>query len=238
MKTPTLLLSLTLSLVTAGCIDTKDVGVESDSSSGGSSSEDSGASMTSGASAAGSTSGSASDTATSTTTTAGSESGDTEAGVTSLVIGTDSSGGTESSTGSDTDGGEDQVLCEDSGGLWEVMSCGHYMCGLPPECAAIVPGCDCGEHQVFVEGLGCRVGAECDPYEFDCGKELCLAPEHFCDVTIPGPKGPTNYECVDMPAACDGNYSCACLDAEGLVAPGECDEELKVGAITVTTGKP
>lgn len=253
MKTPTLLLSLTLSLVAAGCIDTKDVGVESDASSGGSSSGDSGASMTSGASAAGSTSSAASDTVTasgtSTTTatasgtaTAATQSGGdtgvvTMATATASGSDTDSFGGSESSSGSETDGGE-EALCEASGGGWVLETCGHFVCGLAQDCQAVIPGCDCGEHQVFVEGLGCQVGAECEPYEFDCGEELCLAPNHFCDVSIPGVKGPTNYECIDMPVECEGNYSCACLDAQGLVEPGECEEEFKVGAITVTTAKP
>lgn len=230
MKTPTLLLALTLSLVAGGCIDTKDVGVESDASSGGSTSEGSGAS---GASGAASTSGASSSTATTLTTASGGESnGETDAGVTTLVS------GTESSTGSDTDGGEAEELCVASGGGWEPEACGDYVCGLPQDCDAVIPGCDCGEHRVFIEGVGCQVGDECEPYEFDCGEELCLAPNHYCDVSIPGVKGPTSYECADMPVDCEGDYSCECLDAQGLVAPGECEMGPEVGAITVTTAKP
>ena len=243
MKTSTLLLSLTLSLVAAGCIATKDVGVESDASSGGSSSEGSGASMTSGASAAGSTSGAASDTVTAsgtaTTTAAGSESGaETEVGETTLFEGTESSSGTESSTesstGSDTDGGGEQVQCEDSGGIWEVMSCGHYTCGLPPECAAIVPGCDCGVGSTFVEGAGCEPSKDCEAVAFGCGPELtCSAPTQFCDVLIPGVKGAeTSYDCLDTPDSCSDAYTCGCIGGAG-----DCEKGLE-GGLTVTLAAP
>jgi hypothetical protein len=52
-------------------------------------------------------------------------------------------------------GASEEELCTSSGGTWEPTSCGHYSCGLPPECAAVIPGCDCGPTQNFFPGSGC-----------------------------------------------------------------------------------
>lgn len=52
-------------------------------------------------------------------------------------------------------------LCTATGGTWEEMSCGHYVCGMPPACAAVVPGCDCGSDGVFVDGVGCQASDAC-----------------------------------------------------------------------------
>lgn len=30
-----------------------------------------------------------------------------------------------------------------------------YLCGLPPACTAVIPGCDCGSDANFVPGAGC-----------------------------------------------------------------------------------
>lgn len=254
MKTSTLLLSLSLSLVATGCIETKDVGVESDASSGGSSSDESGAPMTSGAGASetASTSGPTSDTVTAsgTATTTATDSGTaTEAtqsggdtGVVTMATATasdsdtDTAGGSESSSGSDTDGGGEQVLCEDSGGIWDVGSCGHYTCGLPPECAAVVPGCDCGVGSTFVEGAdgGCGPSEECEVVAFACGPDLtCSAPTEFCDVLIPGvPGATTSYDCLDTPDSCSDAYTCGCVGGAG-----DCEKGPE-GGLTVTIAAP
>lgn len=53
-------------------------------------------------------------------------------------------------------GGSDaQALCEDTGGVWDPTSCGHYSCGNAPSCDAIIPGCNCGSFSVFDEAAGC-----------------------------------------------------------------------------------
>ena len=52
-------------------------------------------------------------------------------------------------------------LCVATGGWWDVNSCGHYWCGLPPDCDAIIPGCDCGEGRSFAAGTGCFDDESC-----------------------------------------------------------------------------
>lgn len=246
MKTPTAFLLLTLSLVVGGCIDTKDVGVESDASSGGSAGEGSAGSMTSGASESGS-SGSASSgttasgtatatesgTATATTQTGGETGVVTMATATASDSDTDTFGGSESSTGSDTDGGGEQALCEDSGGAWDVKSCGHYTCGLGPDCDAIVPGCNCGVGSSFVEGSGCEPSEDCEGVEFACGPELtCSAPSQFCDVFFPGVKGAdVSYNCQPTPETCADAYTCACIDTD--IMADECEEGPE-GGVTIS----
>jgi hypothetical protein len=57
--------------------------------------------------------------------------------------------------------GTEAALCEDTGGIWDPLSCGHCSCGFPPECAAIIPGCNCGPGKNFVAGLGCVDDPDC-----------------------------------------------------------------------------
>ena len=49
----------------------------------------------------------------------------------------------------------EQALCESTGGVWDPLSCGHWQCGQPPICAAVIPGCNCGPFSLFVEEEGC-----------------------------------------------------------------------------------
>lgn len=49
----------------------------------------------------------------------------------------------------------EQTLCESTQGIWDPTSCGHWQCGHPPICAAVIPGCNCGPSSVFVEEIGC-----------------------------------------------------------------------------------
>jgi len=248
MKTPTILLSLTLSLVAGGCIDVKDVGVESDASSGGSMSEGAGESESSATTGLPTDTVTASGTATMTesgTDTAATQTG-SETGVDTMETATitsgetDTFGGSGSSTGSDTDGGEEEELCEASGGGWDPTACGHYVCGLPQECQAVIPGCDCGEHRVFVDGLGCQVGSDCDAYEFDCYfDQTCSAPSQYCDIVVPGvPDAPVIFGCPAVPEACTDDYSCECLEAEGLVEEGASCEADDVGGLSVVFYAP
>ncbi|MHC4991957.1 MAG: hypothetical protein ACYTGC_13360, partial [Planctomycetota bacterium] len=55
-----------------------------------------------------------------------------------------------------------ESLCEASGGTWDPTSCGHYRCGVPPACNAIIPGCDCGSGRTFIPGVGCVIDDDCD----------------------------------------------------------------------------
>lgn len=50
--------------------------------------------------------------------------------------------------------------CENTGGEWVFESCGHYVCGLPPACAAVIPGCNCGAGRSF-GSLGCWDQPDC-----------------------------------------------------------------------------
>jgi hypothetical protein len=65
---------------------------------------------------------------------------------------------------------EERWLCEASGGYWDEYSCGHYWCGMAPQCEALIPGCNCGYEMIFEPGQGCVVSEEC--YEGD-GVDLC-----------------------------------------------------------------
>jgi len=66
----------------------------------------------------------------------------------------------------------ERALCTRTGGRWDTRSCGHYRCGNPPLCEAIIPGCDCGPGRSFVEGAGCMDDARCGPaacdFDSDC----------------------------------------------------------------------
>jgi len=52
-------------------------------------------------------------------------------------------------------------LCWSTGGWWDMGACGHYWCGLPSDCDAIIPGCDCGPQKNFTPGAGCSVDPAC-----------------------------------------------------------------------------
>lgn len=154
------------------------------------------------------------------------DAGESSAGGTSVGE-TESTGGT----------GDEQELCEATGGVWDPTACGHHTCGLPQDCEAVIPGCDCGIYDIFQPKVGCFPAVKCEPFDFPCGDATCLAGAEYCDVTLPGPKGPTIYECADVPKACAKDYTCDCLDDEGLVEPGDCVQGEDLG-ITVTVAKP
>jgi hypothetical protein len=94
------------------------------------------------------------------------------AGVTAFYLVSGTSGGVESSLGTNSAGVlrpntnpcvgvSEEVLCEDTGGIWDLGSCGHYVCGQVPDCDAIVPGCDCGPARSFEAGTGCFDDPSC-----------------------------------------------------------------------------
>jgi hypothetical protein len=121
-------------------------------------------------------------------------------------------------------------LCLGTGGRWDPGACGHYRCGQPNACNAIIPGCDCGAGKSFVEGQGCvgdpacggAVGEPCDPFDSRCAPGLiCLerGPESFC--SEPGCAG--DDECAPGLKCC---YPCGiqgcvnqCIQPD---ANGEC----------------
>jgi hypothetical protein len=56
---------------------------------------------------------------------------------------------------------DDEFMCEYTEGTWDPASCGHYVCGTPPACEAIIPGCDCGPGHSFEAGAGCVDDGTC-----------------------------------------------------------------------------
>ena len=238
MKTLPLAPSFILALFVTGCITNKDVGLESETSDESSSSA--------GTATASGTSGSASGSESATTMgsisgTASESDSETATDDTGIISGTGSASDT-ALTGSDTGDGSssssggdvsvEQQICESQNGTWDSSSCGHYECGVPPDCAAVIPGCDCGPFATFTK-LGCTPLIECVS-QFDCGPEItCTAGAEYCEVFVPGVKGaPTSYACQDTPDACLGGYDCACLLAEGAI--GEEADCMAAGDGTVT----
>jgi len=114
----------------------------------------------------------------------------------------------------------DEAFCFDSGGFWDLASCGDYTCGTRQFCAAVIPGCDCGPNANFVSGVGCVDDPSCDEVEPDpqalcedtggfwdplsCGDYSC-GNRPVCRAIIPGCNcGPTGVfdevvGCVDVP---------------------------------------
>ena len=109
------------------------------------------------------------------------------------------SGDGDSGDGDSGDGdGDEEQLCVNTGGTWDPTACMHYVCGVPNDCEAIIPGCDCGTAANFAEGVGCVPdkscggalgdGDTCDPVNNLCGTGLaCCYP---CG--IPG----CDYQCT------------------------------------------
>ena len=141
------------------------------------------------------------------------------------------SGSTDSGDTGET-GGSDQRLCTGSGGTWDDGACGHYMCGVPNPCEALIPGCDCGPTSNFVDGMGCVEDDECAGM-FACGEELeCSLAGQYCEVFFPGVKGaPVMYTCQAIPAACAAMPDCQCLEDNDAFPPlaGSCMGNAGVG---------
>ncbi len=226
----TLIHCLLLAVSTSACISTKDVGVGEDTGGQGSSSsagESEGASTDASATAPTSASASGSSSSGEASTGSGEDTGsDTDSASTAGVT-------SDTSSESESDGPQDEMTCLDTGGTWVPEACGHYTCGIPQDCQAVIPGCDCGPFRVFASGVGCFVDDKCETAEFACGPEAtCTAPGEFCDVFQPGVKGADiEYDCLSIPDDCVDDYSCACLETTGI--EGECMTG-EDGTITVT----
>lgn len=74
-------------------------------------------------------------------------------------------------------GGQPELLCEATGGVWDMNTCGHYWCGQPSDLLCVDPGCDCGDTRNFVDGAGCQDDTACTG--FGSG-EICLSASQ-CD---------------------------------------------------------
>lgn len=150
---------------------------------------------------------------------------------------------TSSDTGSmttDGSGSPDQTLCEETDGTWDMTACEHYVCGVPNECQAVIPGCDCGPSANFVEDVGCVEDDACVTAVFACGDSLdCTVDGDYCEEVIPGVKGADpSYTCIPLPAVCLADPTCDCLVP--AVVPGlegDCSGSAGVG-LTVTLFAP
>jgi len=219
-----------LAFVLSGCPgdDTTDDGGngESTTSIGGDSTDDDGGTtntmMTTGSASGGQDS-------------SGGSSGMAESG----SAGSEDSGDSSGSDGDSTDtggtagtGGDEQTLCTDTGGTWDETACGHYECGVPNACEAIIPGCDCGETSTFVDGMGCVVDDACAG-DFGCGDELqCSLAGQYCEVFFPGVKGADiMYTCREIPKACAASPDCQCLEDNDVfpALAGSCMGSAAVG---------
>ena len=150
----------------------------------------------------------------------------------------------------------DGLLCERSGGVWHPEACGHYSCGLPNECAAIIPGCDCGAGGNFMEGVGCADDPACVGGEV-CGDNLDndrdgevdegCAPEALCEAT--GGRWDENScghyscglpnECAAIIPGCDCGPSSGFLEGFGCVESPSCEAPTldKQGLCEATAGR-
>ncbi|MBV1859200.1 MAG: hypothetical protein KUG77_12370 [Nannocystaceae bacterium] len=174
-----------------------------------------------------SASGATTDDASSSTTDASSGEGSS-----STTDETTSSEGTTSSESSSTGDAGPQALCEATEGTWDAVACGHYTCGIPNDCEAVIPGCDCGQEAGFVDDEGCLPNDGC--VLFDCGDDLqCVATGQYCLATLPGVKGaPVVYECLSMVDECVDSVDCTCLTtALKIPPPAICDEPVPGGLI-------
>ena len=108
---------------------------------------------------------------------------------------------------------------------------------------------DDGRFTYCAEGSACCGGAcvddcrdACDPAcdgatgcalpTFACGEEQCVSGREYCEVTHPGPPGPSAYECHAFPDTCT-TADCTCL--EGAV---ECDCRASGRDVTLTCALP
>jgi len=89
----------------------------------------------------------------------------------------------------------DQALCVSTGGTWDANACGHYECGLPNDCDAVIPGCNCGSLSNFMPGVGCVSDADCssDP----CGGTTIACPNGLFPTDTNGDNCPDACKCAD-----------------------------------------
>ena len=94
--------------------------------------------------------------------------------------------------------------CLNTDGVWDEGACGHTVCGHPPACDAIIPGCDCGPAANFVDGRGCVEDAGCSA----CVRDADCGSEQRCDAGVCVAGGACPEAAPTPGAACAGTLSC------------------------------
>jgi hypothetical protein len=75
------------------------------------------------------------------------------------------------------DAGDAETSCTNTGGEWLPGTCGHWTCGEPPTCKAIIPGCNCGKDKNFDINKGCYLDPSCKALPNPDAENLCLNTE-------------------------------------------------------------
>jgi hypothetical protein len=144
--------------------------------------------------------------------------------------------GPSADTKADHVGDDVASVCEQSGGTWDELSCGHYSCGEAPNCRAIIPGCDCGPGNNFVDDLGCVVDPACDGGE-PSPTDLCQQSGGTWDELSCG-----HYSCGDPPdcrgiiPGCDCGVGSNYIEGVGCVEDDSCPQPISPATLCQDTG--
>jgi hypothetical protein len=92
----------------------------------------------------------------------------------------------------------------------------------PDLCPSGLQVCGCDRVIYLGECLAASAGTDvaddgfCTPpqNDFACGHVFCDPATQYCEETLDDTGGANNYVCIDLPAACNGTGSCACLAGE------------------------
>lgn len=148
---------------------------------------------------------------------------------------TGSTTSTTETTGDATSSGSTTSMAETTMGV-DPCDCqvGAYypVCGVDGMTYDASCGIECVEVEILCEGF------ECPCPELACGDMMCEATEPVCTVSLPGPKGPTIYDCGPIPPECDGVEPPTC-DCVMPLRPRGCScTEDPVGHFEVTCAFP
>jgi hypothetical protein len=123
---------------------------------------------------------------------------------------TDTNADTDADSDTDSDADTDTDADTNTHGLWYPTSCGHFHCGTPPDCEAIIPGCNCGVGWEFDENEGCIASDECPSCPDPDDPEVAYVRHSYlnpavCDIV--------DYQCEEdkyIPFEC----GCGCIKSE------------------------
>ncbi|MCU0687619.1 MAG: hypothetical protein MUF34_36140 [Polyangiaceae bacterium] len=102
-------------------------------------------------------------------------------------------------------------------------------------CGGTVAGNACG---AFAGGNDLAIDGGCTPPEgmIACGAKFCQADSQYCQRTTSDVGGfPDSYTCLDLPDACGGVGTCACLAGEPCIDANLCTE-VNGGATIICPG--